>query len=317
MADETIKPDEKPVDAPKEEPKDEGYDYAADHDRDIKEIAQEPIVEEKPSEESTDNKSDAPDVDKDAKTEPTDKKHEPVLNPLDEAKAYLEEQRKAATEAAKQAAKDSVKDELARTKEESAREAKEADEMKPLWEKEGRAPKDYDEVARENRRITKLELKQEMRAEAEASKQAEETKSKQTQEHSQQQLEQANSRIGRDMRDLYEGGYLPEIKTPGDPNDPGEKAKQALFQLGVEHNLALKEAGKDPEPSIAKIFFMNKDKVIAPKVEQPAGADAPVSGAKPASVTPEDTGYVYARDHNPNETVTQYARRIAAQSRKG
>lgn len=315
MAEET-KPDEEPVETPKEEPKDDGYDYRADHNRDIRAIAKDPVLPEKPAEEGkpegdskpNESMADTPSVGEEKSGTPA-----PVKNPLDEAKEYLAEQRKAATEAAKQAAKDSVKEELTRTKEESAREAKEKDEMIPLWEKEGRAPKDYDEIAKENRRITKLELKQELKAEQEATKQAKELELQSTAKQSEEALEAANSRIGRDMRDLYEGGYLPAIKTPGDANDPGEKAKQALFQLGVEHNIKLKEAGKDPEPSIAKIFFMNKDKIIAKPV-QPAGADAPVSGSRPAVIKQESEGYEYAKDHKKTfrQIATEEARRKAS-----
>lgn len=295
MAEET-KPDEKPVETPKEEPKDDGYDYQKDHNRDIRAIAKEPVIETPKEEGKNDTVDD--DVESEDKSKEKSKDDtQPVLNPLDEAKKYLAEQRKAAEDAAKEAAKHSVKEEITRTKEEEARVAKEKDDLTPVWEKENRAPKDYGEIAAETRRIAKLEYRMEARAEKEAEKQAETVRVAAEAKTATEQMESTQSRIGRDMRDLYEGGYLPEIKTPGDPNDPGEKAKDALFKLGIEHNLALKAAGKDPEPSIAKIFFMNKEKVVAPIV-QPAGADAPVSGAKPVTPKAEDTGYNYARDHN-------------------
>lgn len=294
---EEVKPEEKPIETPKEEPKEEGYNYQTDHNRTPEAIIKDPIVEPPKKEEKEPEKT----------PEPT-----PTDNPLDEAKRYLEEQRKLdaqiAKEEAEKHAKATVEQELKRRQDETELETKRKDELIPLWEKEGREPKDYNEIAQENRRITKLELKMEM--EAEAKTKAEET-AKQTQEQqkiTEDGLKLTQAQIQRDMEELYEGNFIPRPKS-GDPNDPGLKVQDELFKLGIKVNEERKAKGQPTEPSIAKIFFIY-GKELQKETPQPAGANAPVAGARPANPEPKDEGYVYAKDHRPGESFAQYAARL-------
>lgn len=286
---EETKPEEKTPEVPKAEPKEEGYNYQTDHNRTPEAIIKDPVIEPPKKEEK----------------EP-EKPVEPVTpgNPLEEAKKYLEEQRKldaqTAKEEAEKHAKATVEQELKRRQDETELEAKRKDELIPAWEKEGREPKDYNEIAKENRRITKLELKMEM--EAEAKTKAEET-TKQTQAQQQQNednLKLTQTQIQRDMEELYEGNFIPRPKS-GDINDPGMKIQDELFKLGIKVNEDLKAAGKPTEPSIAKIFFMyGKD--LQKTSEQPAGADAPIAGSTPAAPQKSEEGYNYKRDHTKSYT---------------
>ncbi len=297
MAEPVIKPEEKPVETPKPD-EDKDYNYAKDHNKDIRVIAKEGL-DEKP--EGQEPVVPAPEPKEEGETPaPEPKPTEPTASPLDEAKKYLEEQRKIDAESAKkiaeEQARETVKNELKRSRDEQDRDAKEKDELVPLWEKEGRAPKDYDEIAKENRRITKLELKIEARAEKEAEAKAAELKK--PDEQPQAPVDATVDRIGREVEELFEGGYIPRPVKPGDPNDPGEKAKKALFEFGIKYNQDRVAAGKDPEPSIAKLYFLNAEKIRqSMKPKEVAGGDAPVSGSRPATVKQEDDGFVYARDH--------------------
>lgn len=295
MADEP-KSEEKSIETPKEEPKEQGYDYKTDHNRPIEAIISNPVVEAPKKEEKVEEKP---------------AEVAPIGNPLDEAKKYLEEQRKLDAQIAKDKAEKTAKEIIDRTlkerQDEIELEAKRKDELIPLWEKEGREPKDYNEIAKENRRITKLELK----IEAEQEKKTQEVEqAKQTQQQSKQNEDSlllTQNQIQRDMEELYEGNFIPRPKS-GDANDPGMKMQDELFKLGIKINEERKAKGQPTEPSIAKIFFMHGKDLT--KVEQPAGADAPIAGARPANPEKESEGYVYAKDHKDGESFAQYSVRL-------
>jgi hypothetical protein len=313
MAD-PIKPEEKtPEVKPEETPKD-GYDYAKDHNKDIRTIAKETLTEEgaRPGADATvDKPNETPEAPQPPKA--PEKPEEPV-NPLDEAKKYLEQQREQERVELERKAKEYAKEEITRTKEEETRELKEQEELKPIWEREGRAPKDYTEIAAENRRIVKLEWKREQRAEQEAEKKAQKLKEETQQKEQKEQLDSVYSGIGQEMEELYQGGYIPKPVKPGDPNDEGEKVKKALFEFGIKYNQERVAKGQPPEPSIAKIYFMHAEKIKESlKPKEVAGGDAPVSGAKPAVVKQEPEGYNYARDHKKSfrQLAMEEARRKA------
>ncbi len=307
MPDEVIKEekkDEQPAPASEEkkaEPKDEGYSYQKDHNKDIRQIAKEESDKDReasalPPEEGKKPDASDPEPEKKPDEKVETKKEEAPTNPLDEAKRYVEEQKRLVAEEAQRHAKESVKEELKRTKEEELREAKEKDELIPVWEKEGRTPKDYGEIASETRRIAKLEFKREMRAEQEATRAEQAKKDAEATTQASQQVEAINSKIGKDLEKLYEGGYLVRPQS-ADPSDPGEKEKMALFQFGIKLNEDLKKEGKPPIDSISDIYFYHYKKAKATPPAQPAGADAPVSGARPAAKSNETKGYEYAKDH--------------------
>jgi hypothetical protein len=127
--------DEKPVEQTPEATPDKGYDYRADHNRNIESIAKnpDPAPEAKPEPKKTPQ----PDVELDK------------TNPLEAAKKYLEEQReidKANAEAAKKDSERITEETVARKLREDheAREAqaRDSEDDKPIWEREGREPKD-------------------------------------------------------------------------------------------------------------------------------------------------------------------------------
>jgi len=284
---EPVVPEEKKEETPQKE---EGYDYAKDHNKSFSQIATEEATP--PKEEKKEEVKETP------KEEPKPEKVEDKpQNPLDEAKKYLEEQRKADKLEAERIARETTEKHLKQTEEQKTQAAKDAEEDKPIWEREGREPKDWKEVAAENRRIAKREVLRDLRAEQQAEKEAKDKQKAESESAQQTQLQTINEKIGQEMEELFQGGYLPR-PTSADPKDPGEMAKAKLFELGVKINQERKEQGLPPETSIAKIFFMNTDKIKPQTPEQPAGADAPVSGAQAAVVKQNNDEYVYARDHN-------------------
>ncbi len=286
------KKDEKPQEAPQKE---EGYDYAKDHLRTPEQIVREPVVNDKPNGEDKSGTEDKPSDTKPAQEKPADTQK--PTNPLDEAKKYLEEQRKADKIEAERIARETTEKHLKQTEEQKTQAVKDAEEDKPIWERENREPKDWKEVAAENRRIAKREVLRDIRAEQQATKAAQDKQKAESEAGQQAQLQTINEKIGQEMEELYQGGYLPRPQS-ADPTDAGEVAKAKLFELGVKINQERKDQGLPPETSIAKIFFMNTDKLKPKAPEQPAGADAPVSGAQAAVPKQNPDEYVYQRDHN-------------------
>lgn len=74
------------------------------------------------------------------------------------------------------------------------------------------------------------------------------------------------------------------------------------MKFGIDLNVERAKKGLVPIDSISKIYFMHYKPYLdanpKKKSEQPAGADAPVSGATQTPNLPAKTdGYVYKRDH--------------------
>jgi hypothetical protein len=120
------------------------------------------------------------------------------------------------------------------------------------------------------------------------------------------------------MEELYSSKFLKRPTAPEEINnenttDEGAKETQEVLKFGVKLNTERAEKGLPPVTSFSKIYFMYYKpyaEAQGKKTDQPAGADAPVSGAKMANVQPDnDKGYVYARDHG--KTFRQIAQERA------
>ena len=143
------------------------------------------------------------------------------------------------------------------------------------WEREGREPKSYEEVAKygEERAVKKIKEEQ---AE-QAKKQAEETKK--TQEQTKEKEEAQNKYWTGQLKQLVEEGHLPapaetiqakldknEQLTAKEMEDPGVKARADLWA----------KAREAKEPNLRLVYFEHL------KNEKPAGASAPVLGSRKA-----------------------------------
>ena|SRR3990167_396099 len=149
------------------------------------------------------------------------------------------------------------------------------------WAKEGRNPKDYDEIAQW---ATELAVKKQEAVKAEEAEKAKE----QEKEAAKLQTERAeafNKYWDTQLNELFEAGKLPKIEDPKNEDDIGIRARKSLFSKMIEVNEQRTKEGKEPIYSLKEIYYEH------PINEEP-GMFAPVSvgrGAVPA----EGEGYEY------------------------
>ena len=279
-----------------EAPKDE-FVYARDTGKSMDTIKKEILDEEKAE------KKEEPVVE--VETPKEEKPATPKEEVVEEKVDVKEVARKAAEEATEQLKKeiDEIKGQNLSKKDE-----KEAiEEAKTKWTKEGRNPKDYDEIVEEaenrafNRMQKFIEEREAKKAEEDAQRTKEEKEAAQkAEEQNKTAIEKAQENLANEIKELEEGGYIPKINDENNPDDEGVVTRKALFQKGLEVNNDRIAKGLPPENSIAKVFFMHFKGVNT----QPAGADAPISGNKPSAVPKtSEKPYIYARDHN--KTLSQ------------
>lgn len=206
-----------------------------------------------------------------------DKSIEPIKPLKEEPKIDPE---KLATEAAEKAAKkatESLQKELEELKKSNLTASEKKEEKKKLvskWSEEKRTPKDYDEIYNEASEagFKKAQEYFENRLkeiETENKKKQDEYNSKleQDKETVRLQNEAATKYIENDLEELIQNNHLKR---------EDEETRKALFDQAIAYNNKRIAEGKPAEPSIAKFYFMHFKKPN----QQPAGGDAPVSGAK-------------------------------------
>lgn len=295
---------------PKEEKKDEKvkepaktkFVYKRDSRKTLREIAAEVKIEEKPKEpaEATPETQ----VKEDPKV--VEKKTPDEEAKLADEKAKLEkdrldlEKRQIADDAAKKASEETRKefqakmDEILNKDKDIQDKQKEADDLVAIWDKEKRLPKDWKEIASEQLRIADVKLEQRLKAEK-ANEEARRTEERLVQEKKQQdvvkdntaRLESYQKELANDLDKIYYLKELPRVTNPKelenpDTTDPAAKEVQKVFTFGVQLNQKLKAEGKEPVKSLWDIYFNHYKPYTKAqgKSDQPAGGDAPVSGAK-------------------------------------
>ncbi|TVL99571.1 MAG: hypothetical protein CV087_17585 [Candidatus Brocadia sp. WS118] len=160
----------------------------------------------------------------------------------------------------------------------------EDDELISPWKKEGRTPKDYEEVA--DWAVKKKEIL-DTRA-AEAHKKEVEEQEKIAKESKEEAIKRFNDWTDGRLNDLYESGKLPKVIDPKNPDDEGVVAKKALFQTMLDVNLDRAKRGLPEIMDIKEIYY---EHYKAPKKEV-AGADAPVSpSTTPPGESSKDLDY--------------------------
>lgn len=232
---------------PVEEPKEEVVDYKEVHETDIKDIIGAPETEE----------------------------HETVEEPKIEEKP---EEKEFDPDKFKEEITKDLEAKIAESNKQEVVEAKGDDELISPWAKEGRTPKDYEEVA--DWGIQKARVLSEREEAHKAELQAEETKK--AEEYNLKQIENFNKYTDMQLQDLKEAG---KITTPDE--------RKELFQTMLDVNTARQKENKPPVTSIKEIFYEHYKPV---KNQQPAGADAPVSSAKQSGISSDEKEVNYIKD---------------------
>lgn len=279
-----------------EAPKDE-FVYVRDSAKSMDTIKKELIDEATKEDEVEKKEEETPTPPEEPKTPEPEVKPEEKEEPKEDVSKIAREAAEKATEDLKREIDEIKGQNLTKKQEEEA-----IEEAKTRWTKEGRNPKDYDEIVVEaeerafNRMQKFIEERERKKEEELANKTKQEQEAQQqAEEQHKTVLEQTQASLARELQELEEGGYIPKVSDPNDENDEGNRVRKALFIKGVEVNNERIKKGLPPENSIAKVFFMHFKGVS----NQPAGADAPISGNKPTAVPKEsEKPYIYARDHN-------------------
>lgn len=109
--------------------------------------------------------------------------------------------------------------------------------------------------------------------------------------------EQANTEfntvVDEQLADLYKDGKLTRIKNADDPNDTGVLQRKALFQTMMDVNMDRASKNLRPIYSIKEIFYEHYKN----PVEQPPGADAPISIGRGAAKAEDPQEYSYHDVH--------------------
>src|SRR3990167_6248738 len=149
------------------------------------------------------------------------------------------------------------------------------------WAKEGRNPRDYDEIAEWSAQL--MEKKQ---TEAKAQEQTETTEREAAQVAAQaERATSFNKYWDTQLNELFEGGRIPPITDVKNENDPGVVARKDLFTKMIEVNEQRVKDGKEPIYSLKEIFYEHYSN------EEP-GMSAPVSAGR-GTVPAEGEQYEY------------------------
>lgn len=102
-----------------------------------------------------------------------------------------------------------------------------------------------------------------------------------------------NKVVDEDLDDLYKSGKLMRIRDKNNPNDPGLKQRQALFQKMYEVNTQRAQEGKRLIYSVKEVFYEH----FSDPLKQPPGYDAPVSigSGHSGSENPQEYSYLDIR----------------------
>lgn len=192
------------------------------------------------------------------------------------------------TEELKKEVTQEVKDELVKA---ITGKTEEDIKAKSPWEKEGRNPRDYNEISdwAKDQALKEIETKEQAKEE----KKKEETKA--TEAQIKKSNEQWNKYWDEQLEDLVTQGKLPKVENPDDDNDKGRVAQKELFVQMGKVNEERNIKGQPIITSIKEFFYEG----YKPPGSQPAGADAPISGGKTSVNTESEGDFSYEEIHNP------------------
>lgn len=243
------------------------------------------VVEEKVKEEAPEE---APEPEK--TPEEPEEKEEPVDVPLEEVAKEVETQ-----------TRDKVKAEILEAlgvTEEQKEEAEEAGYQTP-WEKRGdKGPKSWDELLEASAELT------DFRRELDEKRQ--QAQQEQQQKRQEEYFEKQNQMWDIQLEELREAGHLPKVDpsikqklnkgeqlTSSERRDEGLVAQYNLIKTMNDISIERQRQGKPPVTNLKEVYYEYYDK--EGKQNQPAGADAPVSGG--STPVTQSEGYNYQDIH--------------------
>ncbi len=168
------------------------------------------------------------------------------------------------------------------------------EELVSPWDKEGRNPKSYAEIAEWSADL--LQIKNERAAKEQAQREAEEREAQTKAEE--EARERANSYIDNQLSELESSGKLPKIltkepaATPESETDPGRRARRHLFETWARVNQERTSKGLPPVTSVKEIYYEHYQPDVVP------GADAPISGAGSPASDAGNTSFAYEEIQN-------------------
>lgn len=223
---------------------------------------------------------------------------------LEESKKVIQEE---ATTQATQRAKEALAESLV---------GKPKPEPKYSWEKEGRQPKDYSEIAEETKRLAKEEMTAEQQK-AEEERVAKETETKkEAEENTKKAWEVANSRWDAQLDTLESEGKIPTIGEETKKKYEETKKLTGDERIRAVTDLRAEDAGLDARIKVQEIALENAVKGRDVDMElayykyyrkQPAGADAPVFGSNKSvsSDSGEDFAYEDIAGKKPSDVYRE------------
>ena len=163
------------------------------------------------------------------------------------------------------------------------------------WKKEGRNPHDYEEVAQWSKDQALKEFNSQQ--EAVTAQAAEEETANQDQ--IKQNFGKWNEYWDEQLDDLRKQDKLPKVENKDENSadyakDPGVVARKDLFKQMYENNIKRSQSGLKIITSIKEFYYEGYKKPS----DQPAGADAPVSGGSTPVESTSDNDFTYDSVHN-------------------
>jgi hypothetical protein len=167
------------------------------------------------------------------------------------------------------------------------------------WVKEKRTPKSYEEVAEFASDLAEFKRQKAIK---------EQEKKKQIElDNQRKQNESINQLWDLQLGEMRESGLIPKIDekvaekmkkgealSQEDLEDPGIKVQRELFDTMAQ---LAQERRAQKKPVVTNLKEVYYEHYRNKEAKQPAGADAPVSGARP-SVTPKEGDFTYADINN-------------------
>lgn len=158
------------------------------------------------------------------------------------------------------------------------------------WEREGRNPKSYDELAENVTKVALARLEEKMRLQAEEQKAKEEEQKNQLEEYN----KQLNTIWDEQIYTLRATGKLPKVANPKDENDEGLKTQKDFWAQLHHYNQERNKEGKPIVTNLIEFYTIG----YKPPRKEVAGADAPIIGAT-AEVPPTNSEtFSYEDIHN-------------------
>lgn len=206
------------------------------------------------------------------KVEPKEEKKEEQILELDPEQLKQEVAEKAKSEAVK-----AIQDKYNLTEKQA--------ESLWVWEKEGRNPKSYEELAENIAQVALSRFKTEVQKEVETKRAQEEEQKNQIDTYN----KTLNTMWDEQIYALRTTGKLPKVVNPKDENDEGVKAQKDFWAQLHHFNQEKMKEGKAIVTNLIEFYTMG----YQPPRKEVDGADAPISGPTAQGGSQEKGSFTY------------------------